>query len=343
MNKLLLVILSLSVLACQSKYENVKIVSSPNKSIYLSGESLGVAESLGNPSSIDCFDSLLFLKEGADDYKMTVCDPTNKKVINKLIPKGRGPGEQVGTFFFTYSPNTRKIYSFDITLRRMLELKMDSIAVSDYKPTRAFNWPQLNVLQGAMLNDSTFVVSGNTDDFRVAMFTLGGSVNKFGCSPDPKHKMNAILNEAYMGKMKASPCGEKFVLACRYADQLEIFNLRDTQQVLVKGPELFEPSYSIKKLGSYQVLGHNKDELYGYTNVYAGDKYIYALYAGRVKEKGGMYCNTIRVFTWDGEYVQDYILDHSVSCFTLDEGRGILYGIVSQPGAEIYKFKIPEA
>lgn len=79
----------------------------------------------------------------------------------------------------------------------------------------------------------------------------------------------------------------------------------------------------------------------GYIDVCVTNDYIYALYSGGTFfDRQSSYSNIVRVFTWAGEYLKDYILDKKVRTLTFDESNQTFYGIASEPGAEIYKFKI---
>lgn len=340
----LLLLVSGCMFACKSGPEHVKVVSGPQiPERHLRGESLQLFEQLSHPSEIYCFDSLLFLLEISDEQKMVVCDPVTKQVVNHLIPKGRGPGEQLGTSGFAYHPLKRCIYSFDIALRKILEIDRDSVCLPDYKPTKTYDFPsEMVVLSAEVLNDSSFVVTGNFPDCRAATFTWEGGIQKYGVSPDLNLPLSDMINQAYSGKVKNSPSGDKFVLASLFADQLEIFNLKDgASQLFVKGPEVFEPRYTIEKVGSLSVLAHAKDEICGYADVHATEDRIYALYSGKMRDQGKeWYCDRIRVFSWEGEYLMDYVLDRQIVSFCLDQQNQCIYGIASEPGAEIYKFEM---
>lgn len=342
MKKKSMIIYIILAIGCSPKQENVKIISTPKHiAENLKGESLNMSDTLADPGRIYYYDSLLFLRESVKDVKMIVCDPYKCSIVNELIPHGRGPGEQIGTFYFSYCKETKNIFAIDVTLRKMLVVNKDSVYLPDYHPIQSHNFPVESVLNLSAINDTSFITLGYFDDCRAQKFTLSGKIEKIGDSPDIHRSINPIINEAYTGVMKISPKKDKFVIACRYADQLEIFDLNSQKQSYIKGPELFEPRYSVKKMNGYTALAHKDDEIFGYTDLCVSNDQIFALYSGKLTSlENGIYCNIIRVFSWDGEYLQDYILDKEIRSLGFNEQEGIFYGIATEPGAEIYKFKI---
>lgn len=338
-----IIILGFVIYGCRESSQHIKIITEPRYTAQkLQGESLNLFDTLSNPGRIYYCDSLLFLLENKKDRKMIICDPYRESIVNELIPTGRGPGEQIGTFYFGYNQDNRNIYAFDITLRQALSVHRDSVFMSGYSPKTTYRYHDIYTLGTDVIDDTTFIAVGFYDDCRVVKFTPGGVLNKLGGSPDLKRPINSIINQAYTGMIKVSPEKDKFVIACLHADQLEIFSLKNSEKVLfVKGPESLEPSYRTKQVGQYNVLIHNKDEKFCYLDLYVTKEHIYVLFSGKsfFSEKSG-YGNTIRVFSWEGEYLYDYILSKEINAFTYDEISMTFYGIASEPGAEIYRFKI---
>lgn len=342
MTSKLIFIYTILIIGCTSKRENIKIISTPKHTAEnLKGESLNMSDTLAAPGRIYYYDSLLFLRESVKDVKMIVCDPYKCNIVNELIPHGRGPGEQIGTFYFNYCKETKNIFAIDITLKRMLVINKDSVLFSDYYPVKSYNFPIESILSLDAINDTSFIATGYFDDCRAQKITLNGKIEKLGDSPNIHRSINLIINEAYTGVIKTSPKKDKFVIACRYADQLEIFDLNSLKQSYIKGPELFEPSYEEVKQKDYAAITPASDQLYGYVDMCVSNDQIFALYSGKLTSlENGAYCNIIRAFSWEGVYLYDYILDKEITALDFDEQEGVFYGIASEPGAEIYKFKI---
>lgn len=341
MNKFWLLCYLVGCLACRPEHKNIKVVTGPaSASKYLTGESLHLFELMVHPIYVYCFDSLLFVCENTNESKMLIYDPNTQTLVNSLIPTGRGPGEQIGTFFFTYDTLHRKIFSFDVTLRKILEIDRDSVRFSGYQPLKTYHFPsEMRFSRGDQLNDSCFVMDGR-EDSRAIIFSLDGKMKKLGKSPAPDRPISRILNEAYDGNIKAAPSGDKFVIACLQTDQLEIFHLGEDEQLYVRGPEWAEPRYETKAIEGYEVLVHLDDEKDCYSGVCVTNDRIYALYSGKKVKRGvSRFSHIIRVFSWEGEYLMDYVLDKPIAALCLDEKASYIYGIASEPGAEIYRFK----
>lgn len=342
--KLIFVFVCLFCFSCHEKEKmEVKLVAMPQyEAIQLKGESLNLFDSLVDPANIYFYDSLLFLRETKKEKKMIICDPYQSSVVNELIPSRRGPGEQIGTFSFGYNSTLKKIYSFDITLGKVLTLDMDSIYIPAYKPLSSFDFFISGVWEANVFGDSTFIAIGKFNKHRAIIFNpFTNEMDSVGGSPCINQSINDIVNRAYTGIIKVVPQKEKFVIACGQADQLEIFDLeKSNKQLLVKGPENFEPSYSINQYKDYNTISPNKDSKLGYIGLCLTDNHIYALYSGKdFFVQSSSFSNIIRTFTWEGVYLWDYVLDKEVSAITFDEVNQVFYGITSEPGAEIYRFK----
>ena len=114
------------------------------------------------------------------------------------------------------------------------------------------------------------------------------------------------------------PDGTKVVQAMLYLPQLNILDV-ETGQVV---------GFRMKGAPDFSIFEDEKDvyNIY-YIGVQADDNYIYALYWG--KESWGRfdtpYVNTIHVFDWDGNFVQEIETDYGLDQMWVDSTRDRLY------------------
>ena len=94
----------------------------------------------------------------------------------------------------------------------------------------------------ARTEDSLFVGTGRFEDCRVIKFNQKGEIKaKIGCSPQisSARTANPQVNQAYIGVVKASPNNRSYAIACRYADQIEVFHSNDTTQAFLSKDSCF--------------------------------------------------------------------------------------------------------
>lgn len=69
------------------------------------------------------------------------------------------------------------------------------------------------------------------------------------------------------------------------------------------------------------------DNVYHYTNVVAGKKYLYVLYQGRSSKNKPVNNDFIEVYDYDGNPITKYVFDNiSPYLFSIDEINHVLYG-----------------
>lgn len=147
-----------------------------------------------------------------------------------------------------------------------------------------------------------------------------------------------MLNQAYMGRVVYEGSRQMLVVACRYADQLEYYDIRNSDVLFAKGPLAFEPSYVITKVQGYQVLGHNRDERIGYTTIDADKENIYVLYSGKTNEDPrAAYASELRVFDWNGNMRRRLELGHDLISIAVDDSGKNMYALSCDGKVLVYE------
>lgn len=326
----------------QRRQENVSVLLEEPPAENLAGESLNIG-GLVSPSRLYFNNGKLLFKDNQSfDAQMYVYDVDSKKTT-KYIRRGRGPGELLGAFYFALTEDNKTTLVFDISLGRILKTKTDSLVFQEYYPTDLFDCKGMERNISCICGYGERVLAmGESVDSRVVELVEGDSLKVLaGYSPDIYGRYDKdFAVQPYGGVIKANTSRKSCVIACRYADQLEIVSLETGKPIFIKGPECFEPKSEIFKGSAGAVVAHSSEEKKGYVDVCCDDRYIYALYSGReTGTPNSSYGRSIRVFDWNGEYQVKYILDRDILAIDIDSDNNVVYAISSNDS--IVKYTMP--
>ena len=329
---LLFLLISLLIFSCTStEYENVTFLD--NKQLtYYKLEMSNIYENIAmKPSEIIVLDSLIVLLDKTPNGKIKILNLMNG-VIRSFINQGRARGEVLGAYDLDYIRETNQIALLDVTSCNILTCSLDSIDVMGYYPDQTYDIKSsgFNLFTDIAFDGTNIYCSGCFDELRFFKYDLlkRAVVDSIRYNPDIDGKeIDRFINQAYMGTIEFSPNNNKIAFGCRYADQLEIYDIESDIVKYIKGPVLFEPEYKIVGTNIGKALTHSETERKGYIEIVVDDDYIYALYSGRTKQEGrSSYGNEVRKFTWDGDYLISYLLDSDIISFDIDDENN-LYAI----------------
>jgi len=133
---------------------------------------------------------------------------------------------------------------------------------------------------------------------------------------------------AYEAFLFIQPGGEKAVLACRYADQLEVFDLASHTSRVIKGPENYLPDVNPFYAGGKDLIERTADTRFAFVSGVTTKDFIYLLYSGNVEVEGAGNNNNrgkyIYMYDWEGRPVKKLILDRQINCFIV-AGDNMIY------------------
>lgn len=331
MRKYYLVILMLLVLqACSTKNEDILFVRDLPRAEHIEMEVLDVP-GLYHPTRLYCFgDKILMKDDRSTECQMYIYD-TRTGNLTRALRKGRGPGETIGAFYFAMTEPDSVVVVNDITLVNMLEIPLDSLDKDWYISARHTSSLINGVHSSAICGyeDNSLLVMASYEDSRFVVYDLKDTsvVRKVCYSPDTEQgKLSRLVMTSYDGVIKYNSRHKKSVIACRFADQLEIYDfVKDTVQ-FIKGPTLFEPECETF-ITKYGLAGRTitDDTRKGYIDVCCDDRYIYTIYSGRLcTEDHSSYGREIRIFDWKGRPKK--VLQTDVDIIALDvDSDGDLY------------------
>lgn len=190
----------------------------------------------------------------------------------------------------------------------------------------------LRALDFVQYDDSTFIIPDYSGDNRFCFVNRKGKLlRKFGNIPTAKEealeRSRPALAQAWRSFIDYNPKNGVLATATQLGEVLEIYNLKDSTQVVRIGPHN-EPEFKVSQ-GYGIPMG-----IMGFSDVQVTDSAIYAVFHGRsfkeiaqnaqqgIQVDGGQY---IYVFNLKGEPLRKYVLDHYVYGISVNEQKGIIF------------------
>lgn len=222
-----MIMISLVLQACGTRDENILIVKDIRPAESVKTEIIDVP-GLFHPTRLYRFGDKLLMKDDiSKECQMYIYDLRSGE-LTRARRKGRGPGESIGAFYFAMTLPDSVVVVNDITLVNMLEMPLDSLDKDWYISTRKTTGMVDGINSGAICGyeDNNLLVMASYEDARFVVYDLKDTsvVRKIVYSPDTVHGKCDRLVMTSSGVIKYSPVQKKSVIACRFADQLEIYN-----------------------------------------------------------------------------------------------------------------------
>ncbi|MFC3560508.1 BF3164 family lipoprotein [Pedobacter jamesrossensis] len=228
-----------------------------------------------------------------------------------------------------------KIWFHDLALSKVviIDPKSSSNAKSEFKLKDFAYSTQL-------VNENTLLTSGfYHSTYLLEYLNLSsGKVEKQIGQFIPPDKKIPFFNwkAAYESFLFLRPNREKAVLAGRYSDNIEIFDLVKKSKLSISGPENFEPDFkpATDSISNDYKISFTKKSKIANTGGFVTEKYIYLLYAGieflNVDWIG--HSDVIHVFDWNGKPIERIKLDKKVKSIAVSKDDKILYTVDGTTG-----------
>lgn len=341
---LILSLCSLLFCDCSPNHEEIRIIKVQDISTSYLSEKVLIDSLSPHPVQIDYYKGYLIIRDTnvPDEEGMLQFYDLKNGTKTSCMLKGRGPGEMIGFYDFFVMEPQHDLFMLDVSLKKILYAPVDdlingSIHPADITSIDLSKFPLFLTISGG---SGKLFATGMMEDDRFISFDVTGANMKLGhYSPDmQKKEMSPMLNQAYMGRVVYEGSRQMLVVACRYADQLEYYDIRNSDVLFAKGPLAFEPSYVITKVQGYQVLGHNRDERIGYTTIDADKENIYVLYSGKTNEDPrAAYASELRVFGWNGNMRRRLELGHDLISIAVDDSGKNMYALSCDGKVLVYE------
>ncbi|TRT95357.1 MAG: hypothetical protein EWV61_22415 [Microcystis aeruginosa Ma_AC_P_19900807_S300] len=285
-------------------------------------------------------DSLLLLcdVDGNTDYFFNVISLASKKIKGKYIEYGRAQGQALNAFSNGICQNNF-LWVNDISAKKIIIVDIDKAqqknsSINEYLSEYSFT---RNFYKGQLIDSASILVTGS--DFSKGKLQLLNLrtrevVKEYGHYENvPDDIPFFSWKSAHEGFVYTNPSQSKAIIACRYTDQIEIFNLDDSTSKIIQGPENYKPEFTpIKVLGG-DISARTSKTRTAFASGFVTEKHIYLLYSGKLSnEKNTYQTKYIFVYDWKGNPIKKITLDNEVSSIAITNNEKTIYAFDASSG-----------
>ncbi|GHT08881.1 hypothetical protein FACS189426_05610 [Bacteroidia bacterium] len=302
------------------------------------GQKVNIDCLIGQPTELVRIDSLLMFYDKYDKQLITVFDVKNDRFVRRFMDEGQGPEEAIPPL---------KLF---IDNGQLGVFQMQTGALSLYDVKDIVNIGQTPIAEKKLVfkdrpanikpTQSGFVGIGMFDDGRYRLYDKNAEyIGVFGTYPFKGEEMDPTMRFfIYQGNFCSN--GNHFTFGCSYCDNIEFYQIENNKALLVHKQETMDA-----KVQFSQKLQIEDDCVMNYKSAYGGDNYCYMLYSGKTyaeQNRRSVRGNKIRIFDWQGKYIQTFTTDKDIFSICVDEPDGILYAAAydNNAGFVIERFNI---
>jgi hypothetical protein len=313
----------------------------------LAGTVLYGGDKLSRPQSIGVAGDWVLVGDMPRPHALHVIARADGRYLASWGRQGEGPGE-FSSLWGIQPAGPREVWLFDPTQVRLTLLDVSALLAGAPNPLR-----RTLMLRGDHLPmtavwtaDSLLVSSGMFSAGRLARFDAAGEPRDV-VGPLPPAKPNtppAVAQHAYAGTLVRHPSRPLLAIGTRHADRVEIYGTDGRLVTVARGPANFEPVYEPKVRAGAPVMGTGDDLRFGYVDLFATDKRLYALYSGATRaERPGKasFGTEVHVFDWEGGLRARYALDALALAIAVDPGGSTLYTVRHDPEPAVLRYPLP--
>ncbi|MBO9563783.1 MAG: hypothetical protein J7621_13460 [Niastella sp.] len=270
-------------------------------------------------------DSLLLMRhKSGHPHHFSVMSVKRATYVTSAAPVGNQYGQSAG--FISYGLQRNNLWVYDLMQDKIVVYNFNNTTAEKARAVREISVPVF-YYSAQMINDSTLLASGDYDSpYKLSLVNVTNSKSTTPLTPyDPA--WSRARKSAYESFLFLKPTADKCVLACRYADQIEVTDLTTRQSIIVNGPENYKPDV-MEMTGNdgKELSARNESTRYAFVRGKVTNKYIYLLYSGNNSESSHLYYGKyLFVYDWKGTPVQKITLSSYAVDFAVTSDDAILY------------------
>lgn len=293
-----------------------------------------------NPVRLSLQDSILFSIDAtySSDTLVRCFSILSGRYLGPIFMKGNGPKEVLSVSSIEFSVDSTKFWTFDVTKQNWFGRKLESlnkylsIDENDYTILSLKNIELLGLDQPHWIKNGFVATSLFKHKERFFVYTTDHKLKKTVINPNLYIKegifADNVLGDIFSTRLCTTPDFTKIILAGRYLDLIEIYDVDGNIKKMLKGPKKeFDLDFDKQKSIGRSAFVKNMNTRRAYLAVKATSDNIYALYSGKSKKdkENYSYSKSMYVFSLDGSCLYKYILDIPIIDFVVDEQNGRIY------------------
>jgi|AntRauTorckE6833_2_1112554.scaffolds.fasta_scaffold00169_25 hypothetical protein len=295
-------------------------------------------------SELVIIDDLLFIKIDKQDYGIVVYDLTLEKEIFKFGRRGRGPAEYLN-FSIQKGPGknlleitdsaNRKNDIYDVScIKQNLSLETLTNCIIYSIPNSATSQALTFSNESEMVFNKGSSVDGILweSEKEVIVRYLKDAPNKL----KEKYERPIHSSLASTGKITANYKRDRFAYFADSFDWSLFYELdSDSLRLINENTYSYLPDFEVIDFGSSSYLETGEEYKAAFASPVAGQSHYFVLYSGKTSEDVEMtegaewraFTNRVKVFDFNGNEIQEIILDEDLFIITVNYDESMIYGI----------------
>ena len=314
------------------------------------GEIYISSEKTIDPNLINILDDNIILGNSKAVPLIEIYDIKSREKTSEFLSKGNGPNEVLMAGNIQFVKSKDELLVADLFKGKLLKYSLKDIRSNDNpKPTIVFKLGD----NSSLLFDKLFQGMGNIvaesrdPRGRILLLDEDGAEKGYYLTYPEKEKVDENLSDInnaklYAGSITISPSLDKIAMATYTAGMIDICKLEKDNIVPIWSYNEFYPQgIEIMPMGETTAVAHTKKSRRGFASLSSSNKYIYALFSGKLFEDAtNPYGEVIYVASWDGKETYKINVDKSINRLAVDINDEYIYGITSE--MDIVRFPIPK-
>jgi hypothetical protein len=299
------------------------------------------------PSRLINTDDFLVISEQKKDTLMLIIDKNTGILVQKVGLSGEGPNE-IGYVWNLLGSTEGKneFWAYQIAQRKMSKFNLNQPSVNPIYEFRLrenlrdvlyLEWIDYNTLMGVIADGDHKYIEISTDFKEIASFHPWKDILSVELPPEN-------LLDLFQGPFLGKGDGKWFASSSIDLDYIELIDRKNNKVIGIQGPIHHIPEFKLDYSPGYPMLLRDMStKKYCYLNIAFGEERLYALFSGHSSEMinkiGTKFCEQVFVFDLEGNPLEHFVLDQSISDFTVDEKNRTIYGITIDKNPGIIQFK----
>ncbi|MDX1674759.1 MAG: BF3164 family lipoprotein [Longimicrobiales bacterium] len=303
----------------------------------LAGSVLHQSDVLAAPSRIEVAGPRLILADDFGDRAIRVLRRADGSLERSFGRRGRGPREFETVMSIDVLDPAGRLMLHDPMLQRVtwVDLAADfenGEWVADRSLTLTAN---AMVLEAGWTPDGLLGIGAFTGG-RLAHLGPDGHLVRTSGSPTVRaaEVSPSVWRRSYQARLSSDPDRTRWAVAHRFADRIDIYDARG---------EWIAPAHRVHGFGPEDLREEDPGRVrFGYIDVTATDRRVYALFSGRTRAEGAANAgDRVHVFDWDGRLIEVWTLDARLLALAIDPAESTLYGIRHEPTPAVVAYAVP--
>lgn len=314
---------------------------------YLKGLILDSSFVMGKSYDIDYYNQYILISAhtGEKEPLIHLFDQNEKKFFANLLPKGRGPGERLTWGGIQIDHITGEALFFDSEAQRSTTFQIDTIHNSKKKwqeqitinnfPVYAYN---ITPLENGYIAQGGGKVSSKGKRPRLSLIKNDSIIDILYNTPNVHFPENYLSIDKISTDFLYSISSDKQKLVCQmtYGMILEFFSIKKDRIIVDTVRGFIKPIFELDRHKCVNPI--DGKTIYGLRDLYATNKYIYAIYIGNTVYKNS---NRIAVFDWNGNPLHLFTTDYKLERLCVDEANKKIYATGVSPQYENVLLQFP--